>query len=137
MRPFPVHVPMAWHDHAACAGVKHVNWFPQAEKPGGRTAAEKANTAAAKAICATCPVKSDCLEAALREPMTTGIWGGTTTNERRGRQKPLRPYVAKCGTDSGYRRHRNRKETPCADCREAHAVAARVYNYSKAVQRDW
>jgi hypothetical protein len=31
--------------------------------------------------------------------------------------------IARCGTDSGYYRHRNRKEPACAKCLRAHADA--------------
>lgn len=37
----------------------------------------------AKAICKDCPVMVPCLEEALEDPSITGIWGGTTGNERR------------------------------------------------------
>ena len=135
MRPFPVHIPLAWHDRAACAGVKDVTWFPSGDAPGGRDAAHKANVAAAKAICAGCPVKAECLEVALWEPLTYGIWGGLTFDERRGKNTGQRVRPAKCGTDSGYHRHRNRKERACDECREAHAIAHRVYNYTRATLR--
>lgn len=36
----------------------------------------------AKRLCATCPVKQQCLEAAL-ENGEVGVWGGTTEQERR------------------------------------------------------
>jgi WhiB family redox-sensing transcriptional regulator len=39
--------------------------------------------AAARAICATCPVQSECLELALTEkPYPEGIWGGVDERER-------------------------------------------------------
>jgi hypothetical protein len=37
----------------------------------------------AKAICATCPYKMQCLEYALKDPSLQGIWGGTTERTRR------------------------------------------------------
>lgn len=42
-------------------------------------------TAAAKAVCRTCPAKHDCLEFALSsDPLwTLGVWGGTSERERR------------------------------------------------------
>jgi len=43
-----------------------------------KTGAEEA--AAAKAICARCPVSMACLDAGLDERF--GIWGGTTERER-------------------------------------------------------
>lgn len=36
----------------------------------------------AKAICAECPVLSECLEYAIRTNQDSGIWGGTTEEER-------------------------------------------------------
>lgn len=36
-----------------------------------------------------------------------------------------RSRVAECGTDSGYRKHCQKKETPCQRCRDAHAAADR------------
>lgn len=36
----------------------------------------------AKSICAKCVLKVDCLEYALQDPETKGIWGGTTEFER-------------------------------------------------------
>ena len=51
-------------------------WFPA---NGDRATAERA-----KAICRICPVRSACLEWALAANERTGIWGGTTPNDRRG-----------------------------------------------------
>lgn len=38
---------------------------------------------AAKQLCVTCPVKSPCLEYALRNRIDHGVWGGTSERERR------------------------------------------------------
>jgi WhiB family transcriptional regulator, redox-sensing transcriptional regulator len=38
---------------------------------------------AAKAICATCPIKPECAERAIRLRESDGIWGGMTPRERR------------------------------------------------------
>ena len=37
----------------------------------------------AKRVCATCPVKQECLEYALRNRIDHGVWGGTSERERR------------------------------------------------------
>lgn len=51
-------------------------WFPGRSKgPNG------ANEA--KAICAGCPVRKECLDYALENEMEYGIWGGTSPTERR------------------------------------------------------
>ena len=40
------------------------------------------NTAAAKAICARCPVRRECLDYAISEGDHYGVWGGMTDNQR-------------------------------------------------------
>jgi WhiB family redox-sensing transcriptional regulator len=70
-----------WRDLAACATVDPELWFePDHEHPGARQARE----AAAKAICAGCPVRTACLHDAVRTgEMIWGIRGGLTVDERR------------------------------------------------------
>jgi WhiB family redox-sensing transcriptional regulator len=50
-------------------------FFPVSESNADRVAA-------AKALCGRCPVQRKCLQIAL-EAGEVGIWGGTTTEERR------------------------------------------------------
>jgi WhiB family redox-sensing transcriptional regulator len=38
---------------------------------------------AARAVCARCPVLEMCLQHALDVPALEGVWGGTTTDQRR------------------------------------------------------
>ena len=47
----------------------------------------------ATAICNECPVKIDCLEYAINTNQDSGIWGGTTEEER----KNLRRQYKKTG----------------------------------------
>jgi WhiB family redox-sensing transcriptional regulator len=37
----------------------------------------------ARKICATCPVKAQCLDYALENRIDHGVWGGTSERERR------------------------------------------------------
>lgn len=53
---------------------------PDAMYPNDKDTAGKAR---AKAICAACPVKSQCLEIALRSRERWGVWGGLDEDERR------------------------------------------------------
>ena len=74
-----------WFDDAACRDADTDVFFPTAE----------ADAAAAKAICALCPVREECLESALEaSPAPEGVWGGLTRVERhrlvRRRQKAAR-----------------------------------------------
>jgi WhiB family redox-sensing transcriptional regulator len=43
-------------------------------------------------VCAECPVQADCLQFALATNQDSGIWGGTTEEDRR---KLRRAYVAR------------------------------------------
>lgn len=65
--------PEEWRNQAACNGVPTRLFF--AEKGSG--------VAEAKIICKACPVRTDCLETALRNRERIGVWGGLTPKERR------------------------------------------------------
>jgi hypothetical protein len=68
----------AWLARAACRRVDPEMFFPAAEAgPEFETQA-----AAAKAVCAVCPVRARCLEFALTA-LADGVAGGTSPNERR------------------------------------------------------
>jgi WhiB family transcriptional regulator, redox-sensing transcriptional regulator len=64
----------AWFADAACAGTDPDLMFPVEAK--GPT------VAAAKAVCASCPVRVDCLLHALNEGEEHGVWGGLNEHER-------------------------------------------------------
>jgi WhiB family redox-sensing transcriptional regulator len=77
--PKPLQESYEWQHAAACKGVDESVFFsPDAERGPSRRARE----AAAKALCAVCPVVQECLEHALavREPY--GVWGGLSISER-------------------------------------------------------
>ena len=84
-----------WPELAACRDpdVDPEIFFPLAEAgPGAR------QIAAARAVCARCPVVMYCLDWALRAGEPEGIWGGTTPDERRrlrhyAREARLRPEI--------------------------------------------
>lgn len=65
---------MDWARHAACRGLTHL-FFP--DVGDARTGS------AAKAVCAGCPVRWDCLTYALDNHEGIGIWGGFNSRERR------------------------------------------------------
>lgn len=63
-----------WQRQAACLNHPEPDlFFPEQ----GRAKAKRA-----RAICADCPVKTECLEYALDEHIVFGIWGGLTRDER-------------------------------------------------------
>lgn len=83
--------------------------------------------AAAKRICATCPVQTYCLKYALEHDEPHGIWGGLTPRERRNLQRDGRPptITAQCGTTTGAHQHYRRDEPCCPACRTAASRARR------------
>ena len=102
-----------WHDYAAC-GPQHMHLFYPSH-----TGNQAATEAAAKALCASCPVQADCLEWALVHD-EDGLWGGHTPAERdvilHERNKLTRRSH---GTRAAYKRHINHGDPPCEACREA------------------
>lgn len=71
-----------WRYQAACAGVDTDLFFPVGVGPEAR-----AQTAQAKAMCARCPVRADCLEFALDTDQQFGVWGGLAEEEREALKK--------------------------------------------------
>lgn len=65
--------PLSWQDRALCAQTDPEAFFP--EKGG--------STREAKKVCASCDVRSECLEYALENDERFGIWGGLSERERR------------------------------------------------------
>jgi WhiB family transcriptional regulator, redox-sensing transcriptional regulator len=74
---------MSWAVEAACRGPQASEFFPPmtSEHKDDRLARERR----AKTICATCTVRTSCLDHALRTQESHGIWGGLNELERRGR----------------------------------------------------
>lgn len=62
-----------WATFAACKDEPGMTFFPQT----------KAETEAALAICAICPVVDECLDHAVATNERFGVWGGTTEKQRR------------------------------------------------------
>ena len=68
-----------WRLGAACATAEAEIFYP----PEGLDAGERrGREAAAKEICARCPVRVQCLLCAVLLRERHGIWGGTTADER-------------------------------------------------------
>jgi WhiB family redox-sensing transcriptional regulator len=67
-----------WRDSAACHDVEPDLFFPI-----GTTGPALQQINEAKRICETCPVREPCLRWALSSGEDSGIWGGTTGEERR------------------------------------------------------
>ncbi|MEV1065994.1 WhiB family transcriptional regulator [Streptomyces sp. NPDC050263] len=70
---------LTWHESAACRSTPHHQvdpdlFFPEPD--------EMDRIRAAKALCAQCPVRATCLDAALENGDRDGIRGGLTEEER-------------------------------------------------------
>jgi WhiB family redox-sensing transcriptional regulator len=64
---------VSWHFDAACRDADPALFFgPDHEALSVRLARETK----ARAVCAGCPVRADCLNDALRGGVTHGVWGG-------------------------------------------------------------
>lgn len=70
-----------WQEQAACKGCTEL-FFPDK--------GDMKSTFEAKKVCATCPVRVECLEFALENGETVGIWGGmggAALEEERNRRR--------------------------------------------------
>jgi WhiB family transcriptional regulator, redox-sensing transcriptional regulator len=84
---------MSWQDRAACRGINAQLFFgPDGERWQDREIRETK----AKAICARCPVREQCLDYALMNSIKDGTWGGLNNEERtRERRRRTRsPHAA-------------------------------------------
>ncbi|MEV8038402.1 WhiB family transcriptional regulator [Streptomyces sp. NPDC002742] len=67
-----------WRDSATCRSVDPDLFFPI-----GNTGPALLQIQEAKAVCAGCPVRDECLRWALDTGQGVGVWGGTSEAERR------------------------------------------------------
>jgi WhiB family redox-sensing transcriptional regulator len=63
-----------WVDRAACAGMDSDLWFLD-DHTG--------SYGEARAVCAACPVRVDCLDYAVENRIGHGLWGGLNPVQRR------------------------------------------------------
>jgi WhiB family redox-sensing transcriptional regulator len=119
-----------WRERAACLGIDPEVFHPISE----RMAVDEAALAEAKATCAICPVRRDCLSFALDVGDRWGVYGGFTADERRlkfgGQPRPDRAAPVRCrrgrhwmtGENVYVDEHRHRH---CRACRAETQRAAR------------
>lgn len=77
-KPTSINHDELWRHHAACLDSDPALWFPD----GGPAIP-------ARTICATCPVREDCLERALVTGELHGVWGGASERVRRHLRRML------------------------------------------------
>lgn len=71
-----------WRDHAACRDTDPDLFFPI-----GTTGPAIEQIESAKSVCYQCDAQTSCLEFALATNQESGIWGGTSEEERRKLRK--------------------------------------------------
>jgi WhiB family redox-sensing transcriptional regulator len=76
-----------WRSEALCRDTDPELFFPI-----GTTGAALVQIEHAREVCRQCPVQADCLDFALSTNQDSGIWGGTSEEERRILR---REYVAR------------------------------------------
>jgi WhiB family redox-sensing transcriptional regulator len=77
--PAPRVAEWAWQFQAACRGIDTSVFFhPDNERGPARIQRELQ----AKAICARCLVRDECLRSALMTRESYGVWGGTSPEDR-------------------------------------------------------
>jgi WhiB family redox-sensing transcriptional regulator len=69
----PARFAARWRELAACRGADLNLFFPERGESAGP----------ARRVCAACPVRQPCLDYAITNRITHGIWGGLTERERR------------------------------------------------------
>lgn len=92
----------SWRDRAACIDVDPAVFFP--------TRVE--DITEAQAVCAGCPVQTDCLDFALRRNVV-GVWGGRSERTRRHLRRQLR--ITTVDTDIDALLFTDPEEGPCDD----------------------
>lgn len=113
---FPGH----WSSRAACGDRRDDLFFPT-----GTTGPAEAQTQAAKALCARCPVCQECLQWALDTAQDHGVWGGLAEEERRRmRRRPGRELAH----GLAYRYDQGCRCRPCTDAKSA---AVRKWNKTR------
>ncbi len=69
---------VSWRKHASCRDTDPDLFFPV-----GTTGLAVSQIDEAKAVCMGCPAQIQCLEFALIANQDTGVWGGSSEEERR------------------------------------------------------
>jgi WhiB family redox-sensing transcriptional regulator len=72
----PARFAARWRELAACRGADLTVFFPERGESAGP----------ARRVCAGCPVRQPCLDYAITNRITHGVWGGLTERERRALQ---------------------------------------------------
>ena len=101
-----------WRELAACRGIDLEVFFPERGESAGP----------ARRVCAACPVRQPCLDYAISNRISHGIWGGLTERER-------------CALRSGWVRAARRERDRAVLAAEAAGYTAAVIGRSFGLSR--
>jgi WhiB family transcriptional regulator, redox-sensing transcriptional regulator len=96
-----------WRSWGACVSADPELFFPVSATGPSRHQEERA-----KAICARCPVRAECLRFALDTGQVNGVWGGLGEGEL-ARLRRSRPSARVPGTGRVTRRRGSRRPPEC------------------------
>jgi len=96
----------AWAERSACIGQTEVMYGIVGNRRDGVSWRQ------ARALCASCPVRSECLSHAIEQNEWDGMWGGLTPSEREPMRR--RPVVL-CAVCESVIPHGSRNRKVCAD----------------------
>lgn len=130
------HAPDTWQQRGACRSEDPELFFPVGQGPDAT-----AQTRQAKDVCRRCPVTNACLQWALETRQDSGVWGGTSEQERKGMRihdgnRNGAHELAPCGTAAAYRRHLKNNEPVDPACRAAYLNDKTAQN-EKAKEKRW
>jgi WhiB family transcriptional regulator, redox-sensing transcriptional regulator len=115
MDPNPLNFsPQPWMVRANCRGMTTNDFFPER--------GENRANAAARQVCDGCAVRDECIQFALDNNETAGIWGGLSGKQRRAlrrQRQGSQAFAPEHGTRAGYQWHVRWGVEPCDACREA------------------
>ena len=119
---------LGWEDQARCKGLP-TEWFYPAQ---GRRPIDLARIEVVCTLCSTCPVKTDCLNAALQNHEDHGIWGGLT---KVGRDK-LYTKVPVSSVDEEGNTYSQVKEIPKDEVQVRQAQLDNLYSRRRLYKRN-
>lgn len=102
----------SWMADALCRAHPEVSFFPRRGE----------DLQPAKAICAACPVRAECLAYAQQDYCTTGVWGGTSDKERKQLRRhdtpqPSTIHCVECGAARTVSSQGRQASDRCNRCR--------------------
>lgn len=98
-----------WRSQGACLSADPDLFFPISA-----TGSSGSQIAQAKAVCASCAVRQECMDFALDHGDVQGIWGGATDDERRRLRRSRYRSAARAAADGAPRRQQGSRRRSAA-----------------------